>query len=99
MIVDALERTKTLGTKELRDAIAATNITDVNHKAMLLPYNQLKFDDDGTEPVRDRRGRADPEREVPAAVSRVGGRARRQARLALSGTAAPLAPAERAPLT
>ena len=50
VIVDALERSKTLGTKELRDAIAATNITDVNHKAMLLPYTQLKFDDTGQNP-------------------------------------------------
>ena len=50
VIVDALERTKKLGTKELRDAIAATNITDVNHKAMLLPYKQIKFDDTGQNP-------------------------------------------------
>ena len=50
VIVDALERSKVLGTKELRDAIAATSITDVNHKAMLLPYTQLKFDDTGQNP-------------------------------------------------
>ena len=50
VIVDALERTKKLGTKELRDAIAATNITDINHKAMFLPYKQIKFDDGGQNP-------------------------------------------------
>ncbi len=50
VIVDALERTKTLGTKELRDAIAATSITDVNHKAMLIPYKQIKFDETGQNP-------------------------------------------------
>jgi len=50
VIVDALERTKTLGTKELRDAIAATSITDVNHKAMLMPYKQIKFDETGQNP-------------------------------------------------
>src|SRR5712692_8752432 len=50
VIVDALERTKKLGTKELRDAIAATNITDINNKAMFLPYKQIKFDDGGQNP-------------------------------------------------
>jgi branched-chain amino acid transport system substrate-binding protein len=50
VIVDSLERIKTLGTKELRDAIAATKITDVNHKAMLLPYQQLSFDETGQNP-------------------------------------------------
>jgi branched-chain amino acid transport system substrate-binding protein len=50
VIVDSLERIKTLGTKELRDAIAATKITDVNHKAMFLPYQQLSFDETGQNP-------------------------------------------------
>jgi branched-chain amino acid transport system substrate-binding protein len=50
VIVDALGRTKTLGTKELRDAIAATSITDVTHKAMLIPYTQIKFDETGQNP-------------------------------------------------
>lgn len=50
VIVDALERTKTPGTKELRDAIATTSITDVAHKAMLIPYKQIKFDDTGQNP-------------------------------------------------
>jgi branched-chain amino acid transport system substrate-binding protein len=50
VIVDSLERIKTLGTKELRDAIAATSITDVNHKAMLMPYTQIKFDETGQNP-------------------------------------------------
>ena len=50
IIVDALERAKTTSAKELRDAIAATNITDVNHKAMLLPYKALRFDETGQNP-------------------------------------------------
>jgi branched-chain amino acid transport system substrate-binding protein len=50
VIVDALERSKTTAAKELRDAIAATNISDVNHKAMLLPYKQLRFDENGQNP-------------------------------------------------
>jgi branched-chain amino acid transport system substrate-binding protein len=50
VIVDALERTKSLSPKDLREAIAATNITDVNHKAMILPYKQLKFDETGQNP-------------------------------------------------
>ncbi len=50
VIVDALERIRTLGTKELRDALAATNITDINNKAMFLPYKQIKFDDGGQNP-------------------------------------------------
>ena len=52
VIVDALERTKKLGTKELRDAIAATNITDINNKAMFLPYKQITFHDGGQNPLR-----------------------------------------------
>jgi branched-chain amino acid transport system substrate-binding protein len=47
IIVDALERAKTSDAKALRDAIAATNITDINHKAMLLPYKAIKFDETG----------------------------------------------------
>jgi branched-chain amino acid transport system substrate-binding protein len=50
IIVDALERAKTSEAKALRDAIAATSITDVNHKAMLLPYKQLRFDETGQNP-------------------------------------------------
>lgn len=50
IIVDALERAKTTSAKELRDAIAATNITDVNHKAMLLPYKAIRFDESGQNP-------------------------------------------------
>jgi branched-chain amino acid transport system substrate-binding protein len=50
VMVDALERTRTLGTKELRDAIAVTSITDVNHRAMLMPYRQIKFDETGQNP-------------------------------------------------
>src|SRR5438876_953382 len=50
IIVDALERAKTTSARELRDAIAATSITDVNHKAMFLPYKALRFDDTGQNP-------------------------------------------------
>ena len=50
IIVDALERAKTTSSKELRDAIAATHITDINHKAMLKPYRELKFDETGQNP-------------------------------------------------
>ncbi len=50
VIVDALERGKTSEAKALRDAIAATNITDINHKAMLLPYKAIKFDETGQNP-------------------------------------------------
>ena len=49
--MDALERIKTLTTKDLRDAIAATNITDVNNKAMIIPYKQLRFDETGQNPT------------------------------------------------
>lgn len=51
IIVDALERGKTLDPRALRDAIAATNITDVNHKAMLLPYKAIRFDETGQNPL------------------------------------------------
>jgi len=51
IIVDALERAKTTSAKPLRDAIAATNITDVNHKAMLLPYQAIRFDETGQNPL------------------------------------------------
>jgi branched-chain amino acid transport system substrate-binding protein len=51
VIVDALERAKTIEAKALRDAIAATNITDVNHKAMLLPYKAIRFDETGQNPL------------------------------------------------
>jgi branched-chain amino acid transport system substrate-binding protein len=51
IIVDALERIRALDPKALRDAIAATHITDVNHKAMLLPYKVLRFDETGQNPL------------------------------------------------
>jgi branched-chain amino acid transport system substrate-binding protein len=50
VIVDALERAKTSEAKALRDAIAATSITDINHKAMLIPYKAIKFDETGQNP-------------------------------------------------
>jgi branched-chain amino acid transport system substrate-binding protein len=51
IIVDGLERAKTTSAKELRDAIAATNITDVKHKAMLIPYKAIRFDASGQNPL------------------------------------------------
>jgi len=50
IIVDALERAKTAEARALRDAIAATNITDMSHKAMLMPYKQIRFDETGQNP-------------------------------------------------
>jgi branched-chain amino acid transport system substrate-binding protein len=50
VIVDALERGKSSEAKVLRDAIAATSITDINHRAMLLPYKALRFDETGQNP-------------------------------------------------
>jgi branched-chain amino acid transport system substrate-binding protein len=50
VIVDALERGKSADAKALRDAIAATSITDLNHRAMLLPYKAIKFDETGQNP-------------------------------------------------
>lgn len=50
VIVDALERGKSAEAKALRDAIAATSITDINHRAMLLPYKAIKFDETGQNP-------------------------------------------------
>jgi len=50
LIVDALERAKTTASKELRDAIAATHITDPNHKAMIKPVKELRFDETGQNP-------------------------------------------------
>jgi branched-chain amino acid transport system substrate-binding protein len=47
IIVDSLERIKKLDSKDLRDAIAATKITDVNHKAMLIPYKEISFNEQG----------------------------------------------------
>lgn len=50
VIVDSLERIRTLGHKELRDAIAATDIGDINHKAMMMPYKRIRFDETGQNP-------------------------------------------------
>ncbi len=50
VLVDALERAKTTSPKQLRDAIAATNITDPNNRAMMVPCKQLKFDETGQNP-------------------------------------------------
>ena len=50
IIMDALERTKTLSSKAIRDAIAATKITDPNNKAMFIPYPELSFEESGQNP-------------------------------------------------
>jgi len=50
VLVDALERAKTTSPKELRDAIAATDITDPNNRAMMVPCKELKFDETGQNP-------------------------------------------------
>jgi branched-chain amino acid transport system substrate-binding protein len=50
VIVDALQRAKTTSPRELRDAIAATDITDPNQKTMLYPFKELKFDETGQNP-------------------------------------------------
>ncbi|HET6521833.1 MAG TPA: ABC transporter substrate-binding protein, partial [Geminicoccaceae bacterium] len=50
VIVDALERIDQLDTEKLRDAIAATDITDQNHPAMVIPYKRLHFDETGQNP-------------------------------------------------
>ncbi|MBV8167532.1 MAG: ABC transporter substrate-binding protein [Alphaproteobacteria bacterium] len=47
VIMDALERIKTLDSTALRDAIAATNITDPNHHAMINPSKLIAFEDNG----------------------------------------------------
>jgi branched-chain amino acid transport system substrate-binding protein len=50
-LVDALERSRELDPKKIRDAIAATDITDANHKAMFVPCTRLTFDDTGQNPT------------------------------------------------
>jgi branched-chain amino acid transport system substrate-binding protein len=47
VIVDALERIKTPEPTALRDAIAATNITDPNNRAMINPSKVIAFEDNG----------------------------------------------------
>ena len=51
VLVDALERSKDLDPKKIRDAIAATDITDPNHKAMFVPCTRLSFDETGQNPT------------------------------------------------
>jgi branched-chain amino acid transport system substrate-binding protein len=51
VLVDALERARDLDPKKIRDAIAATDITDTNHKAMFVPCTRLTFDDTGQNPT------------------------------------------------
>src|SRR5258706_14609459 len=47
VLMDALERIKTPDSTALRDAIAATNITDPNHHAMINPSKLIAFEDNG----------------------------------------------------
>jgi branched-chain amino acid transport system substrate-binding protein len=51
VLMDALNRAGTLDSKRLRDAIAATDITDPNHRAMVVPYSRLSFDETGQNPA------------------------------------------------
>ncbi len=51
ILVDALERAGSLDPKKLRDAVAATDITDPNHKAMFVPCTRLSFDQTGQNPT------------------------------------------------
>ena len=51
VLVDALERVRELDPKKIRDAIAATDITDRNHRAMVIPYTRLSFDETGQNPA------------------------------------------------
>jgi branched-chain amino acid transport system substrate-binding protein len=51
IIADALERVKGAITgPSLRDAIAATKITDPNHRAMIVPYPEISFAPSGENP-------------------------------------------------
>jgi branched-chain amino acid transport system substrate-binding protein len=51
IIADALERVQGTPTAEaLRDAVAATKITDPSNHAMLIPYKQIAFDAAGENP-------------------------------------------------
>jgi branched-chain amino acid transport system substrate-binding protein len=51
VLVDALERTKELDSKKIRNAIAATDIKDPKHKAMFVPCERLYFDQSGQNPT------------------------------------------------
>ena len=51
VLVDALERARELDPKKIRDAIAATDITDPNHRAMFVPCARLTFDETGQNPT------------------------------------------------
>jgi branched-chain amino acid transport system substrate-binding protein len=47
VIIDALERIKQPDSQALRDAIAATNITDPNNRAMINPSKLIAFEETG----------------------------------------------------
>jgi len=51
VLADALERSREVDPKKIRDAIAATDITDPNHKAMFVPCSRLSFDETGQNPT------------------------------------------------
>jgi len=51
VLVDALERARELDPKVIRNAVAATDITDQNHRAMVIPYTRLSFDETGQNPA------------------------------------------------
>ena len=50
VLVDALERVDAIDSKKIRDAIAATDITDHDNRAMVIPYTRLHFDETGQNP-------------------------------------------------
>jgi branched-chain amino acid transport system substrate-binding protein len=50
VLMDALSRVTELDPRRLRDAIAATDITDPNHRAMFVPCTRLTFDQTGQNP-------------------------------------------------
>ena len=69
VLVDALERSKELDPKKIRDAIAATDITDPNHKAMFVPVHAAELRRNRSEPDGHRDGRAGPAGQAAAGLS------------------------------
>lgn len=51
VLMDSLERGGSLESAKLREAIATTDITDQNHRAMVVPYTRLSFDETGQNPA------------------------------------------------
>lgn len=51
VLVDALGRAGELNPQKIRDALAATDIADPNHRAMFVPCSRLTFDETGQNPT------------------------------------------------